>query len=384
MAPHSLPDLQVQHALLKLAVLSLMTDLPPDAPKADRPSDSIGRLAELIAGDPMKSADADMKHVLDTLVTLGARPLELLTPAAARLQPRPATALDAILALQGGAPQEDGVQVEDVSVAGATGDLPARLYRPAGLLSRLNPVLLYFHGGGFVTGDLDSHDGTARALARRSGALVVSVAYRLAPEHPFPAAHDDAWAAWRWLVESVQQLGGDPRRLVVAGEDAGANLAAHVALMARDGGGVTPIHQVLIHPIAGNDLSTASYGETLRARPIGLPAMRWRFRHMFAEQAESGDARINLVARTDFGGVASASIVLAGIDPLRSEGEALAAALQQAGVPVNCWTYDGVTQGFFGLGRVVTKALFAQADVADALGKAFGAGPQPALANQHH
>lgn len=343
-------------------------------PTQSQSSDSIGRLAELIAGDAMTRLDADMKHVLDRLADMGARSLELLSPDMARRQPRPAEAISAVLGRQGRERPDDGVEVEDIVVAGAEGELPGRIYRPIGLLSRLNPMVLYFHGGGFVTGDLDSHDASARALARRTGAIVVSVAYRLAPEHKFPAAHDDAWAAWRWLTEKVRDLAGDPRRLAVAGEDAGANLAANIATRARDEGAIRPVHQVLIHPIAGNDLTTASYGETLRAQPIGLPAMRWRFRQTFGDEAEAEDARINLVGRNDLAGVAPATVVLAGIDPLRSEGEALAEALEHAGVPVNCWTYEGVTQGFFGLGLVVTKALFAQSDTADALGKAFAPG----------
>jgi acetyl esterase len=343
-------------------------------PVEGQSSDSIGRLAELIAGDPMTRLDADMKHVLDRLADMGSRPLELLTPEMARRQPRPTEAISAVLGRQGRERPDDGVEVEDIAVAGAEGELPGRIYRPIGLLSRLNPMVLYFHGGGFVTGDLDSHDATARALARRTGAIVVSVAYRLAPEHKFPAAHDDAWAAWRWLTEKVRDLAGDPKRLAVAGEDAGANLAANIALRARDEGAIRPVHQVLIHPIAGHDQATPSYGETLRAQPIGLPAMRWRFRQTFADEAEAEDTRINLVGRDDFAGVAPATVVLAGIDPLRSEGEALAEVLEHAGVEVNCWTYEGVTQGFFGLGLVVTKALFAQSDTADALGKAFAPG----------
>ena len=348
-----------------------MTDSHAHETSPGRKDDSIGRIAELIGGDPMQRLDADMKHVLDRLAEMGARPLELLSPEAARHQPRAAEAISAILGRQGRERPDDGVETEDIDIAGADGDLPGRVYRPLGLLSRLNPIVLYFHGGGFVTGDLDSHDASARAIARRSGAIVVSAAYRLAPEHRFPAAHDDAWAAWRWLAGQVRKLAGDPRRLAVAGEDAGANLAANVARRARDEGGVQPVHQLLIHPIAGNDLTTASYGETLRARPIGLPAMRWRFRQVFADAADSDDARIDLLAGGRWTGVAPATLLLAGIDPLRSEGEALADALEQAGVPVNCWTYAGVTQGFFGLGLVVTKALFAQADAADALGKAF-------------
>lgn len=334
--------------------------------------DSIGRLAELISGDPMTRLDADMKHVLDTLGELGAQPLEYCSPQSARHQPKASDAIAAILTRQQRDPTEDGVDAEDISIPNGDNEaLDARLYRPLGLLSRLNPLVLYFHGGGFVTGDLDSHDASARVIARRTGAIVLSVAYRLAPEHRFPAAHDDAWTAWKWLAENTRDLTADPRRLVVAGEDAGATLAAHVVLKARDEHVSRPLHQVLIHPIAGHDLTTQSYGETLRARPVGLPAMRWRFRHLFDDEATITDPRIDLVSRDDLAGAAPATIILAGIDPLRSEGEALAEAFEHAGVPVNCWTYEGVTQGFFGLGVIVTKALFAQSDVADALAKAF-------------
>lgn len=316
--------------------------------------------------------DADMKHVLDALAGLGARPLEHGTPESARRQPRSIDAVRAILARQHRDPLDDGVDSEDIAIANGEDTMAARLYRPPGLLSRLNPAVLYFHGGGFVTGDLDSHDASARALARRTGAMVVSVGYRLAPEHRFPAAHEDAWTAWQWLMREAQQLGIDLRRVAVAGEDAGANLAANVALRARDGHGARPVHQVLIHPMAGIDLSTPSYQETLRVRPIGLSAMRWRFRHLVEDEAVLADGRIDLLSRTDLSGAAPATILLAEVDPLRSEGEQFAERLEQAQVPTICRSYDGVTQGFFGLGLIVTKALFAQADAAEALSLAFG------------
>ena len=342
-------------------------------PPPGDPADSIGRLAELIGGDPMAGLDTDMRAVIDMLGQMGARPLEQLTPAAAREQVKMPDAVAALLKRAGTRPEDDGVASEDLMVGGGASPIAARLYRPAGLSGRLNPMVLYFHGGGFVTGDLDSHDGSARALARRTGAMVLSADYRLAPEHPLSAAHEDAWAAWTWLGDQAHRLGGDPRRVAVAGEDAGANLAAHVALRARDGRGHRPVLQVLIHPIAGTDLSTPSYGETLRARPIGMPAMRWRLRQLFPQGIPEDEPHLQLAGRTDLAGVAPASIVLAQVDPLRSEGEALAAALAQAGVPVSCTIYAGVTQGFFGLGLIVTKALFAQADVADALTRAFAA-----------
>jgi acetyl esterase len=343
-------------------------------PQVAAQADTIGRIAEVVSGNPIDRLDADMKHVLDALAGLGARPLEHGTPDSARRQPRPADAIRSILMRQRREPLDDGVETELVAIPNGEEELAARVYRPVGLLSRLNPVVLYFHGGGFVTGDLDSHDASARAVARRTGAVVVSVAYRLAPEHQMPAAHDDAWAAWKWLVTQARELAIDSRRMAVAGEDAGANLAAHVALRARDEHYTRPVHQLLIHPIAGADMSTASYGETVRARPIGLPAMRWRFRHLVESEEALNDPRIDLVSRTDWAGVAPATIVLAEIDPLRSEGELLAELLEAAHVPVSCWTYDGVTQGFFGLGLIVTKALFAQADAADALSQAFGPG----------
>ena len=347
-----------------------MTDpaVPPDAAY-----DPIGRLAELIGGEAMAELDADMGAVLDMLGRLGARPLEQLTPAAARQQPRLRDAVAALVAQAGATTDEDGVATEELMLEGTGEAMAGRLYRPAVLADRLNPMVLYFHGGGFVTGDLDSHDASARALARQTGAIVLSVDYRLAPEHAFPAAHDDAWAAWTWLGNQAHRLSGDPRRMAVVGEDAGANLAAHVALLARMGRSHHPVRQVLIHPVAGTALNTDSYTENRRARPIGLAAMRWRLQQLFPAGVPDSEPHLQLAARTDLAGVAPATIVLARIDPLRSEGEDLAAALQQAGVPVSCMIYEGVTQGFFGLGRLVNKALFAQGDVADALARAFAA-----------
>ena len=340
---------------------------------SDDPQDSIGRLAELIAGDPMAALDADMRAVVDMLGQLGARPLEQLTPDAARRQPKMPDAIAALMARAGTIAADDGVASEDLMIDGGAGQIAGRLYRPRDLLSRLNPMVLYCHGGGFVTGNLDTHDAAARGLARRTGAIVLSVDYRLAPEHALPAAHDDAWAAWNWLGNQAHRLGGDPRRAAVAGEDAGANLAMHVALRARDGHSHRPVHQLLIHPIAGTDLTTPSYGETLRARPVGLAAMRWRLRHLIPDGIPDPGNPLQLVGRADLAGLAPVTMVLARIDPLRSEGEALASALSAAGVAVTMLRYDGVTQGFFGMGRIVTKALFAQADVANGLSMAFAA-----------
>jgi acetyl esterase/lipase len=346
-----------------------MSDIASNSPEG-----GIGRLAELIHGNPMDRLDTDMKLVIETLIELGARPLELSSPELARRQPKLIDAIGAIMARQGRAPSEDGVTTEEVNFPGAETELSARIYRPLGLLSRLNPMMLYFHGGGFVTGDLSMHDASARALARRTGAIVVSADYRLAPEHKFPAAHEDAYAAWRWLVRSARELGGDPRRMAIAGEDAGGNLAFNVSIRARDNHFTQPVAQLLIHPIAGSDMTRPSYGETLRARPIGMSGMQWRMGHELVDHEQMSDPRIDLAAREDLAGVAPTTIILAEIDPLRSEGEALGEALEAAGVSTTCSVYEGVTQGFFGLGLIVTRALFAQSEAAEALNRAFGSG----------
>jgi acetyl esterase len=353
-----------------------MTDLQSDS-GSTLSTESGAQLSQTATGFAPSQLDADMRHVLDVLGELGARPLEYSTPSMARRQPRLADAVSFIVSRQNRTLPEDGTVTEDLTIPNGDAEpIAARIYRPLGLLSRLNPMVLYFHGGGFVTGDLDSHDASARAIARRTGAIVVSIAYRLAPEHRFPAAHDDAWTAWTWLIAQARELTGDPRRIAVAGEDAGANLAANIAIRARDERTTPPVHQALIHPMAGSDLATQSYQETQRARPVGLAAMRWRFRQLLDDQAEIDDPRINLVAHESLANLAPATIILAGVDPLRSEGEALAEALGNSGVSVNCWTYDGVVQGFFGLGTIVTKALFAQTDLAQVLSKAFAPGRQ--------
>jgi acetyl esterase/lipase len=347
-----------------------MTDLHFDITPAAQTA--LSPVSQSPASSTPAALDADMKHVLDTLGQLGAHPLEYSTPSLARRQPRLADAVASIVSRQNRMAAEDGIAAEDLAVPNGDAEpIGARLYRPLGLLSRLNPMVVYFHGGGFVTGDLDSHDASARAIARRTGAIVLSIAYRLAPEHRFPAAHEDSWTAWTWLLERAHELGGDPHRIAVAGEDAGANLAANIAIRARDERTTQPIHQALIHPMAGSDWTRESYGQFQRARPIGLAAMRWRFRHLLEQEAEINDPRIDLLAQVSLANLAPATIILAEADPLRSEGEALAEALEKSGVPVDCRTYGGVTQGFFGLGLLVTKALFAQTDLAQALGKAF-------------
>ena len=320
-------------------------------------------------GNPMARVDADMRHVLDVLASLEPRPIEHCSPAEARAQPTLALALSRIL--KDGV-DDQGVDMELRLIPGPAGDIRARVYTPrlpAG--GAIPPLILYLHGGGWVIGDLDSYDATPRSLARRCGAIVVSAHYRQAPEFRFPAAHLDSFAAWRWMVENAGALGGDPRRAAVAGEGAGANMAVNIALRARDEDVPRPVHQVLISPMAGGDPDLPSYVENVDSRPLNTAMVRWFMRKAFRAKDNARDPRIRLIERADLGGLPPATIILAEIDPLRSEGEALADALRRSGVWVDCTTYEGVTHQFFGLARIVNKGMFAQSQVARNLMGAF-------------
>lgn len=318
--------------------------------------------AKTHGGNPMARVDADMKHVLDVLTSMDPKPIEQCSAPEARAQPSVTQALSRILRDGAG---DQGVSMELRLLPGPAGDIRARVYTPrlseAGATA---PLILYLHGGGWVIGDLDSYDATPRALCKRTGAVVVSAHYRQAPEFRFPAAHEDSFAAWQWMIANAEALGGDASRAAVVGEGAGANLAVNIALRARDEGITRPLHQVLISPMAGGDLALPSYIENMDSRPLNTATVRWFMRKTFRGKDTAKDPRIRLVERADLGGLPPATIILAEIDPLRSEGEALADALRRSGVWVDSTTYEGVTHQFFGLAQIVNKAMFAQSQVA--------------------
>jgi acetyl esterase len=241
---------------------------------------------------------------------------------------------------------------EDRIVPGAAGGLKARVYRPEG--DAPFPTVVFFHGGGWVIGDLDTHDNMARHICRGSGAVVVAVDYRLAPEHPFPAAADDAVAAARWVAGHLDELGGDGR-LAVAGDSAGGNLAAVVAQVLRDEG--TPLAgQFLIYPAVDAEGEYPSRVENATGYFLEKDTMDWFYGHYAGAWDDAKDARLSPLHHADLAGLPPAVIVTAEFDPLRDEGEAYGEALRAAGVRADVQRYDGLIHGFFDRGTISPAA----------------------------
>jgi acetyl esterase len=246
-------------------------------------------------------------------------------------------------------------EVVDGSFPGPGGSCAVRIYRAR--TDVVSPVVVFFHGGGFVIGNLDGHDETCRTLCAGSEATVVSVDYRLAPEHPFPAAVDDALAAARWVAANADELRVDADRLAVAGDSAGANLATVVARLARDAGGPAVCFQLLVYPVTDMHAETGSrarYGEPgyfLRA-----PLMHWFHEQYLSRPEDAHDPRASPLLAPDLRGMPPAHVVLGGCDPLRDEGLAYATRLAEHDVPVEVRTYDGVFHGFFGLRGLLPEA----------------------------
>ncbi len=307
-------------------------------------------------------AGSDMKDVLTTLGGLNGKPIEQLTPAEARKQPTPADAVTEVLKKKGKSvvPTDlvSGVTSVDRTLMGAKGELPVRIYTPEG--KGPFPVVVYFHGGGWVLADKNVYDGGARGLSKFAEAIVISPDYRLAPEAKFPAQHEDAVAAYKWAIANAVSLNGDPRRIALAGESAGASLAIATAVAARDQGLTAPMHVVAVYPIAqASNLGTPSYLDSATAKPLSKAMMEWFTKQVFINDADKKDPRIALID-ADLKGLAPVTLINAQIDPLRSDGDLLEAALKKANVKVEHKVYDGVTHEFFGMAAVVGDAKDAQ------------------------
>ena len=266
-------------------------------------------------------------------------------------------------------PRAPLARVEEVELPGAGGvSLAARLYAPS---AEVLPVLLYFHGGGFTIGNLETHDSLCRQIARRSGAAVIALDYRLAPEHRFPIAVDDCWAALQALArpEAARRFGLDTTRLAVGGDSAGGTLAAVCALLARDAGLALAL-QVLITPGTIAHADTPSHARFAHGFLLEKPAVDWFFDN-YIDLADRTDWRFAPALAPDHEGVAPACLVIAECDALVDEGVAYGDLLRAAGVPVDLEIYRGMTHDFIKMGRMLPEAAQAQQAIADALQEAF-------------
>lgn len=299
--------------------------------------------------------DPQAQVVLDQLAALGLPPNHKVTPEEARAnslaRPRP--------------PGPEVAKVENRRIPGPGGEIPLRIYTPQGTAPF--PILVWFHGGGWVVGDLDLADGTARHLAARSGFAVVSVDYRLAPETKFPGPAEDCYAATKWAAENASRFGGDPRNIAVGGDSAGGNLAAAVSLMARDRGGPPLILQLLVYPVTARDFETGSYRRSGVGYLLYRDTMKWYWDQYLEKDADAENPYAAPLRAGDLRGLPEALVITAEFDPLCDEGEAYAQRLREAGVRTTCTRYGGMIHGFFGMSAVIDKGKQAIAEASAAL-----------------
>jgi acetyl esterase/lipase len=318
-------------------------------------------------------ADSDMQDVLNQLASMNGKPIENADVATARAQPTPADAAMALLRKQGKDTSPSALVPEvtsvDRKIEGAAGLLDARIYTPKG--AGPFPVVIYFHGGGWVIADKNTYDGGARGLSNTAEAIVISVDYRRSPEAKFPAAWDDAFAAYQWAASNAGSINGDPTRLALAGESAGGNLAIATAIAARDHGATQPLAVIAVYPVGqtGN-MQTESYVDSADAKPLNKAMIGWFVDKLISGPADKSDPRLDLI-NADLANLPPVTIINAEIDPLRSDGEMLETALKEADVDVTRKVYDGVTHEFFGMAAVVSKAKDAQEYAGKHLKKVF-------------
>jgi len=314
----------------------------------------------------MFKADADTQRMIDWAAAAGLPPLHTLSPEAARAQSAVGTAKIAL-------DLEPVASVDNMDIDGPGGPLPIRIYHPANAPVGPRPIILYYHGGGFVIGTIDTHDSIPRVLANGSGAIVISVEYRLAPEHRYPAGVEDAVASVLWAAEHGAEIGGNPSKLAVAGDSAGGNLAAVAALRVRETVGSALVAQALLYPVAdhGNlDVhpSRADHADTF---PIRKPLMAWFHNHYFGHNEPMMEPDASPLHHSDLSGAAATYIMTVGLDPLMDEGKAYADALRAAGVEVEYRCRETTIHGFLQMGKVIPAAADALAEAAEYLKRRF-------------
>ncbi len=305
--------------------------------------------------------DPQAQAVLDQMAAMGLPPAHTVSPEEARinLNARPRS------------PGPEMAKVEDRVIPGDGPDIPVRIYTPHG--SGPFPGMVWFHGGGWVVGNLDTADGNARHVAAGAGCVVVSVGYRLAPEDKFPAAADDSYAATRWVAENAASIGVDPARIAVGGDSAGGNLAAVVSLMARDRGGPPLVFQLMVYPATERNFETESCRENADGYLLTTDSMKWFWAHYLSSEEDVANPYAAPMAADDLTGLPPALVITAEFDPLRDEGEAYGRRLQEAGVPATNSRYDGMIHGFFSMSLVIDKGREAVLEASAALRAAFAA-----------
>ncbi|QXV66974.1 alpha/beta hydrolase [Mucilaginibacter sp. 21P] len=312
----------------------------------------------------------EMQVVIEKLVSYGDKPIPELPAVEARKNHTPTDAVMDVMKEHGIAKPVFNVDTmgKDIPVDGGT--IHLRVYTPKTNASSY-PVIVYYHGGGFVIANLDVYDASANVLADKAGAVVVSVAYRLAPEHKFPVAHNDAYAAYKWVVNNAASIKGNAKKIAVAGESAGGNLAIATAIKARDSKTMVPTAILAVYPVAQSDMNTTSYIKYGNAKPLDKAMMGWFVKNYLNSMAEAKDPRISLVT-ANLKGLPPTTVINAEIDPLQSDGMMIVDKLKAAGVTVDSKKYDGVTHEFFGMGAVVPEAKDAEEYAVAQLKKAFG------------
>jgi len=262
-------------------------------------------------------------------------------------------------------------KTEDRSIPGPAGDIPVRIYTPVAA-GGTGPVLIYYHGGGWVIGDLDTHDALCRSLANEAGCKVIAVHYRLAPENPFPASFDDAYAALEWVERNAAEIGVDPNRIAVGGDSAGGNLAAAVSLKAKTDKGPHVAFQLLIYPVTDAPGDTGSYKEFGQGYFLEQHTMNWFWGHYVnGSGVDNADPRVAPLRASSHEGLPPAYVVTAGFDVLRDEGKAYAETLRKAGVAVEYVNYEGMIHGFFNMQAVLDVSRDAVKAAARALKEAL-------------
>src|SRR5579863_1876964 len=259
--------------------------------------------------------------------------------------------------------------VKDRIVQNPGGDIPVRIYTPEG--NGPFPVLVFFHGGGWVVGDLETHDDVCRRLTNGTSCIVVSVEYRLAPEHPFPASLEDCYAATQWVATAADQFHGDPSRIAVGGASAGGNLAAAVALMARDKGNPPLVFQLLLYPATDFRMNTASIEENADGYYLTKQDIIWFMHHYLSKEEDKLNPLASPLLAADLGGLPPALVITAEYDPLRDEGELYGQKLKEAGVPTTVSRYNGMIHGFVSLASIFDQGKRGIAECCAALQAAF-------------